>query len=293
VDLSVADARPPTRGLSDLVLGPSPRDGAEPRTQRTRRALLDQVGWSLGLATGVPQSGPMIVAWTSGPDLAVHLGTAAKEVGDTLLVYPATIDIAGPTAFPTGLLARSVLAATANEAADQGGTLNLGRGTMTVEVRPAGFGGPFQVEGLSLAMTQGEPLAVTGRGPSIEPLPADQQPPQDDPVGTTVARIADGLGEVVGGDDAGGVAIDPVAPDGAAPDEVPAWDGIPDIQLFDRMTERWMELPHLVARREVRIADPGRYVNESGAFLVRFVNRGDQGMITWFTPMWRLEGVAG
>jgi hypothetical protein len=103
----------------------------------------------------------------------------------------------------------------------------------------------------------------------------------------------DSLGEVVAGDDAGGVAVVPIAPDAAAPEALPIWDGIPDVQLFDRVTERWVELPHLEARREVRIADPTRYVNETGAFLVRFVNRGDQGMVTWFTPLWRLEGVAG
>jgi hypothetical protein len=42
----------------------------------------------------------------------------------------------------------------------------------------------------------------------------------------------------------------------------------------------------------VRIADPGRYVDEGGAFLVRFVNRAGQQMTTYFSLVARLEGVA-
>ena len=51
-------------------------------------------------------------------------------------------------------------------------------------------------------------------------------------------------------------------------------------------------LPHLAARREVRIAEPERYVDETGAFLARFVNRGDVNTTTWFVPLVRLEGEA-
>jgi len=81
----------------------------------------------------------------------------------------------------------------------------------------------------------------------------------------------------------------------AVPVPAPAtiWDGLPAVQVFDRVTGTWIELPHAGMRQEFRIADPARYVDDSGAVLVRFVNRGGPDMTTWFTPLVRLEGDAG
>jgi hypothetical protein len=118
----------------------------------------------------------------------------------------------------------------------------------------------------------------------VAPLPPGQQPPQDDPLaGVTLTWAGDG--KVVALPDDAAVAAE------AVPQPI-AWDGIPDVQLYDRTTSQWVELPHPTARREFRIADPERYVDETGAFLVRFVNRGGQDMGTWFVPLVRLEGDA-
>jgi hypothetical protein len=289
VAMKVADVADDGNSLSWLAYGPWPDGGVTNRTEMTRRMVLDQYWYSAGPGSGAPQAGPVIYAWTSGPELAVTLGSDAKQVGDTLHIYPAPVVVSGPTTFGNPLMTRSVVASTAADASDQGWSLSLSRGTMTVEFRPSGYGGPFDPTTLSLMLTAGEFPALTGRGILVGPLPADQQPPQDDPVAGVTRPVA----QVEG--DGGGVVAAPDAGNGDA--EAPArvdipWDGIPDIQLFDRTTGLWMELPHVAARREVRIAEPERYVDETGAFLARFVNRGDVNTTTWFVPLVRLEGEA-
>jgi hypothetical protein len=289
VAMKVADVRDDGNSLSMLAYGPWPAGGVTDRTEMTRRTVLDQYWYSAGPGSGAPQAGPTVYAWTSGPELAVEVGSDAKQVGDTLHVYPAPVTVTGPTIFGNPLMARSVVAATAADAADQGWSLSLSRGTMTVEFRPRGFGGPFTPSKLSLMLTGGESPALSGNGILVGPLPPEQQPPQDDPLDGVTRGFA-----AVEGDGAGVVAI-PDQGNGVA--EAPAraelpWDGIPDVQLFDRTTGLWMELPHLAAGREVTIAEPERYVDETGAFLARFVNRGDETMGAWFVPLVRLEGEA-
>jgi hypothetical protein len=285
VAMKVADVRDDGNSLSTLAYGPWPARGVTNRTEMTRRMVLDQYWYSAGPGSGAPQAGPVVYAWTSGPELGVSLGSSAKQVGDTLHIYPASASVTGPTVFGNPLIARSVVAATAGDAIDSGWNLSLSRGTMTVEFRPRGFAGPFSPTGLSLMVTNGESPTLTGAGIPVGPLPADRQPPQDDPL--------DGITLGVGG--AAGDGLDEVgAPDAAevrAREDMP-WDGIPDLQLFDRTTGLWMELPHLAAGREVQVSEPGRYVDETGAFLIRFVNRGGEGMGSWFVPLARLEGEA-
>ena len=80
------------------------------------------------------------------------------------------------------MMTRTVVENTSNDGwADMNG-MYLSRGTMTVETRPARFDGAFHPTSLEVAFTQGEVRALRGDGELIEPLPADQQPPQDDPL---------------------------------------------------------------------------------------------------------------
>ncbi len=283
VDLRVSGVADDGRSLSELVFGPYPSDGIRSRTEMTRRMVLDQIWWSSGMGYGSVQPGPTILGWTSGPELAITLGDTAKQVGDTVHVYPATMRVAGPSVFTNPLMGRSLVASEANEATDQGSNMSLSRGTLTVEWRPLGYGGPLRPTALSMMFTQGESPVLTGHGAEVQPLPPDEQPPQDDPLdGVTFRWGPDG--KLVLGDD--GTGDEPAA---AAARQ---WDGIPDVQLFDRTTESWVELPHPTARREFQVAEPARYVDETGAFLVRMVNRGAQDMTIWFVPLVRLEGEA-
>jgi hypothetical protein len=111
---------------------------------------------------------------------------------------------------------------------------------------------------------------LTGRGLAVEPLPADRQPGQDDP--TILPAGARGA---------------EAPPDGVAPGDLGMQ--LPAFQLLDRTTGLWVEFPQPTSGREMRIASPERYVDETGALRVRFVNRvADSGM--YFSISARLEG---
>jgi hypothetical protein len=109
---------------------------------------------------------------------------------------------------------------------------------------------------------------------------------------------------VPGGDPGGGGGVfvgggeEPASGPVAEPvDEVPpregaeGFDGLPEIQLFDRQAGRWLEFEHFVANGAYVIADPQRYVDGSGAVLARFVNRHDIDFGgVYFTLLVRMEG---
>jgi len=71
-------------------------------------------------------------------------------------------------------------------------------------------------------------------------------------------------------------------------------DGLPDFQLFDHTTQQWVEFPHPNAFSSYLIADPQRYVDQSGAVLIRFVNRAESSQFgedqKYFQVVLRLEG---
>ena len=299
VSLPVADQLNDGSQLSQRIFGFAGGDAAMARATATRRVVIDQLTYQSGTIGGygaMPQ-GPMVLAWTKGPGIGVDLGSPAHQETDTLLVLPAVAHVSGATAYPPDLIARSVLASQANEATDQGNGLSLSRGTMVVEYRPVGFDGEMDVTRLSLAMmTQGSLQPMSGSGPDLDPLPAGQQPDQEDPVGDAV--LAGGQqGVVVGavkggpavvGDDGSGVAEPPAANEGLPAQAL--FDGLPDLQLYDRVAGRWVEFTHLTAGREVRVPSPERYVDANGAFRARFVNRGDQSSTAYFSLLVRVDG---
>ena len=96
---------------------------------------------------------------------------------------------------------------------------------------------------------------------------------------------------------------DVVAPGGGGggkpprPADVAPWDNMPDFQLFDRTTQRWVEFPHPTASRAYLITEPERYVDESGTVLFRFINRAQAGEFgeeqRSFQLVMRIEGVIG
>ena len=89
------------------------------------------------------------------------------------------------------------------------------------------------------------------------------------------------------------VVIDPAPLNQVKPGMEPAaFDGMPTLQLLDRVDGRWVEFSHAPAGVEFTIASPERFVDPSGAFRARFVNRGDQGMTAWFSVGVQLEGTA-
>lgn len=236
--------------LSMMVI-PGSRPGDQ--TSLVRRAILDQVsGYRSTLGTGGMQANPVVIAFRPGPTLAVGTGTSVREEGDTLYLLPATARLDGRVVLPDPLITRSVLEMHANDVWDEGGSWSLGPGWITVELRPVVPLDGIRPSYLGLAVSQEQGRLLTGRGLDVEPLPADRQPDQDDPMTLPV-------------------------PPGSEPDEQPPANGmgiqLPAFQLLDRGTGRWVEFGTPANGREMRIPSPERYLDASGALRMRFVNR--------------------
>ena len=73
---------------------------------------------------------------------------------------------------------------------------------------------------------------------------------------------------------AGSGTIEPVGPPPtSAPTTGPNFDGLPEVDLFDRTAGAWVRLPHIAGGVATSVKDPDRYVDPtSGSVLVRFVN---------------------
>jgi hypothetical protein len=238
-----------TDRLATMVIPAARRND---QTAAIRRAILDQVsGYSNMLGTGGLQANPVILAFRPGPTLTVGTGSSVRQEGDTLYLMPATARLDGAIILPDPLFSRSVLETHASEAWDNGTSWSLGPGWMTVELRPV-----MSLDGaapgyLGLALTQDEGRLLTGRGLDVEPLPPDRQPAQDDPMTLPSSGPTDaGQGQAA----AMGVQL-------------------PAFQLFDQVAGSWVEFPATTVGREMRIVDPARYLDGSGALRLRFVNR--------------------
>jgi len=266
VDLELGTNQPFQAGISDRMFGAytggtSDRD----REIATRRTVIDQLSQYSGrFTTLIGAAGgllPTIVGWHAGSALAVDVGDEkAAHVGQALYLLPLSIEIGGRTTFPDELMSHTVVSADAAEAFDQGSAYSLSRGSMIIDYGAVPFDGAFSPTRLSLLMTQGDPtMRVTAPTATTTPLPDAEQPAQDDPVGEDQGAF-------------------------------PA-DGMPELQLFDRTTGRWMEFAHLTPGQTISVAAPERYVDSAGHFLARFVNRqGANGGSVYFGLNPTLEG---
>ncbi len=252
IDLRVtADARF-AMSLPERLFGSS--FTAEPsaaRSRQTRQAVM----WSLtdyhgefgapvevlGARQGLGAT-PTFLAWVPAPAVDVELvGQRAKKVGETLYVMPLSVEISGPVVLPTALMRMTVVEGGGAFPGEAGGFFQLNRGTMTVEYRPRGLTGTLRPRTLTLALGHEGPLGpVTTAEPPIDPLPPGKQPDQEDP-----------LGDAPAGED---------------------FEHLPDVQLFDRRTGRWVQFPPLAQADPVNISHPERYLDPGGGLLVRFVN---------------------
>ncbi|MDQ3492388.1 MAG: hypothetical protein M3452_03910 [Chloroflexota bacterium] len=279
VDFDAVTADAFSQQLAERLFGQArPRDADAARTLYTRRAVIQQLsgGWDSGskLAGGAAGEGPVVLAWRSGGALEIDVGVGADRVGETLFVLPARATASGPVVFAGDLLRHSVVAADALETYEEPNGFYLSRGTMTVDYRPVGFEGEFQVEGLALNLSQDGGRPVAGDGQALEPLPEAEQPDQDDPL-----------------DDAAGPgAEEPDPDDPLQPDDDFERAQLPHLQLFDRAAGRWVEFETMTRFTTYSVASPERYVDASGTFRVRFVNRLGEESASYFSLQARLQG---
>ena len=282
-------------GLSEAIFGSTfPRDSAQARTVTTRRAVIDQLfPWG----SQGSSDAPLLLAWRTGAVLDVELtGDTPNRVGQGLFMIPLGMTLDSQQVFSDQMLRRTIIENTSANGWADGSGMYLSRGTMTVEVRPAAFDGSFQTNSLEIALTQGDMRQLRGTGPLTQPLPANEQPDQDDPLGDGPTASPDPNASPDPSASPEGAAEPPcckVGPGGAEAQ----LDNMPDYQLFDRTTQKWVEFPHPEASGSFLIADPQRYVDESGAVLFRFVNRSDAGQFgedqKYFQLQMRLDGSIG
>ena len=233
------------------------------RKLAARRAIIQHLsgGWNDRFFQSDSQafgSGPIVLAWRSGNLLDVDLGAAAQEVGETLFVISARARIEGPTSFGGGLMRRTTMDMDAVDATQEGDSYFVNQGTVTLEFRPVGLEGVFNATGLSFRIGN-TTLSAPGSDPTVLlPLPQSEQPPTDDPL---LAHPRPGEG---------------------APD-------MPRLQFFDFEAQQWVEFEPAKRTTTYTLSEPTRYVDENGAFKVRFVAR-DPNEYAEFTFSPRLDG---
>ena len=124
---------------------------------------------------------------------------------------------------------------------------------------------------------------LRGTGPLTQPLPEAEQPDQEDPVGTAPTASLDPNASPGPSARPCGLPGDAecrrsTTRSGSAQAErrSAARPDASRLQLFDHTTQRWVEFAQPDDAAAYLIADPQRYVDESGAVLFRFVNRTDR-----------------
>jgi hypothetical protein len=128
--------------------------------------------------------------------------------------------------------------------------LSFQKGSVTMSYRPIAFEGKLDVQRIRLAIGFGPDATIGGGGVNVAPIPD--------------------------------VCLDPKAkqpPDCPKPQPAGQFDGIPEIEVFDRSDAgAWHRLPHLTMGQTFDLSNPGRYADPgTGAVLIRFVNdRQDQ-----------------
>jgi hypothetical protein len=280
--------------LSEQMFGTSfSRDPAVQRKLNTRRAVIDQVTGYGPTVIGASPDAALLLGWREGASVAVELSDEkANRVGDSLYVVPLAVAYDRQAIFDDPLLVRTIIEVGSEQGWGERSSYSMERGTMVLELRPAGLAERFRASSLELAVTQSGFVSLRGNGDLIGPLPDREQPPQDAPLDGPVGS-GNGTGPT-GTDDPGegGGGFGGSGEEPGKPAIEPGFGaGLPAVQLFDHAAGRWYELPELSDMRSYRIEQPHRWVDDSGRVLVRFVNRGNQGEVRWFTMGARMEGL--
>jgi hypothetical protein len=249
--------------LSDVVVGQLFFDGSGGNPDATRfirHAVIDQLTFdpNFGSTNQLPADGAVILAWTTGNLLPVEvMGKEPRRTGNTLYYLPAHVAVKGLTTFSADLLRSSVVASDAAFFSKDPFSMNFGRGSATLAYRPIAMEGSIATDQLRIGLNFGGGATAGGEATPIVPLDTIPVPCVDKPV------------------------------EGCAQ---PIIDGIPETELFDLTTSRWVRLPHLTPGPRYSVADPNRYVDPtSGTVLIRFVN--DQSDNVAFTADVTIRGV--
>jgi hypothetical protein len=274
VDLGV---RGSTLGLSlsDELFGPAGQGTADTRSASVRRAMVDQLSQGASkFATGFPDGDmPVFIAWGTEPIVPVTIGTEhPQQVADTLYLVSLPLRAVGKVALVDPLIGHQIVDSTATWASDDGSSLSLGDGSMTVAYQAIPLGGDLRATKLALAMVEGGNLAIPVPAPA--PLPPVQ-------------------GGGSGGSTGGGATGTPPPEPAPIPGKPGLGQGVPSFELFDRAASSWTAFATLNLGQAATIDHPERFVDGSGGLLVRFTYADPQaqGQQVYFNLVVSIEGV--
>jgi hypothetical protein len=235
-----ARSDPLGQSLSDKLIGQvffgDPARSADATSRAmTRRAIIDQLSFdpNFGPTGTLNADGPMVLGWGSNDPLAVNVEGREPRRTGTVL-YLIPASMRVQGAVSFGLdLVRSTVVAS-DTAVFNKGPMDLNFGQGSVTVAY-------------------RPVAFEGS------------------IRATVLALEFNAGADIG---AGSGTIEPVGPPPtSAPTTGPNFDGLPEVDLFDRTAGAWVRLPHIAGGVATSVKDPDRYVDPtSGSVLVRFVN---------------------
>jgi hypothetical protein len=232
------------QSLADRVVGQTFFEGrgAAPNASRqyVRHNMVDQLTWDqmMGTTNRLPADGPVILAWGSNDLVPIEIeGQRPNRVSNVLYYLPTRLTIAGRTTFGSDLMTSTMVESDAMMFPKEPSMITFGRGTATYAYRPVAFEGRLTATELTMALNFRDQVGVDG-STNVEPLPS----------------------------------VPPACPDPPT-DACRAFDGMPDIELFDLQSRTWRRLPHLAQSQRVSVAEPARFVDAaSGTVLVRYVN---------------------
>lgn len=235
--------------LSDKIVGqiffgdPRQTGGESGARQYARHTIIDQLTFdpNWGFTGQLPADGAVVLAWSDRELLTVEIeGQQARRTGNVLWFLPTDIKVSGKTTFRQDLLRNTVVSSDAAFFNKDPFNIGFGRGSAELSYRPISFDGTIDATQLAIGFNSGE-FGLPGAEPKpIEPLPAIPETCGNPPVEGCVQ---------------------------------PAFDGLPEVELYDLTRGTWRRLPHLAGGSRYAVAEPAHYVDPAtGTVLVRFVN---------------------
>ncbi|MFL5727319.1 MAG: hypothetical protein ACJ77F_13360 [Chloroflexota bacterium] len=266
--------------LSDKVVGqvffndPVASSDGQRRSQ-TRHRIIDQLTYdpTAGNLASLPADVPVLLAWGRDPVVDVEVaGQRPARAANVLYYIPLAMHVRGATTFGPDLMRSTVLSADAGFFSRDLYTMSFGKGTVTLAYRPIPFEGSMAATKLLMSMGfGGEQIGPAGQ--VVEPLPGAVAPASPAPNA-----------------DASPVpCFDVRCPPPDANGGISNFDGLPEVEVLDRVSGDWRRLPHLNGGATYELKDPAHYVDPStGTVQVRFVNERQDGVGVSFSIV--LEG---
>ena len=247
------------RILGQLFFGDPSQAGSDVTQSYVRHAMIDQLTFdpNFGSSNLLPAEGPVVLAWGTADLLDVRVeGQEPRRTGNVLYFLPTTLQVRGSVAFRSDLMRSTVIETDAPFFSKDPYSISFGRGSATLSFRPVTFEGTVVTRRLALNLGWGGDV-VPGAAKELEPL--DAIPPPCDPETDVECQNRQ-------------------------------FDGIPEIELFDRSADGgWRRFPHLQGGLRYAIKDADRYVEPgTGSVLIRLVNDKSEGV--GFSLSVELEG---